>query len=38
MQMHGWARLLREFRLPHGRLCVDLAEDGFDVERCSDID
>lgn len=38
MQMHGWARLIRECRLLHQRLCVDLAEDGFDVERCSDID
>ena len=38
MQMHGWARLIRECRLLHERLCVDLAEDGFDVERCSDID
>jgi hypothetical protein len=38
MQMHGWARLMRECRLLHQRLCVDLAEDGFDVERCSDID
>ena len=38
MQMHGWARLIRECRLLHERLCIDLAEDGFDVERCSDID
>ena len=38
MQMHGWARLIRECRLLHQRLCLDLAEDGFDVERCSDID
>jgi len=38
MQMHGWARLIRECRRLHERLCVDLAEDGFDVERCSDID
>jgi hypothetical protein len=38
MQMHGWARLIRECRLLHQRLCIDLAEDGFDVERCSDID
>ena len=38
MQMHSWARLIRECRLLHERLCVDLAEDGFDVERCSDID
>jgi hypothetical protein len=38
MQMHGWVRLIRECRLLHERLCVDLAEDGFDVERCSDID
>jgi len=38
MQMHGWARLIRECRLLHERLCVDLADDGFDVERCSDID
>jgi len=38
MQMHSWARLIRECRLLHERLCVELAEDGFDVERCSDID
>ncbi len=38
MQMHGWARLIRECRLLHERLCVDLAEDGFDVDRCSNID
>ena len=38
MQVHGWARLIRECRLLHKRLCLDLAEDGFDVERCSDID
>jgi hypothetical protein len=38
MQVHGWARLIRECRLLHQRLCADLAEDGFDVERCSDID
>jgi hypothetical protein len=38
MQEHGWARLIRECRLLHQRLCTDLAEDGFDVERCSDID
>ena len=38
MQVHGWARLIRECRLLHERLCRDLAEDGFDVERCSDID
>lgn len=38
MQVHGWARLIRECRLLHQRLCVDLAEDGFEVERCSDID
>ena len=38
MQVHGWARLIRECRLLHERLCIDLAEDGFDVERCSDID
>ena len=38
MQVHGWARLIRECRLLHERLCADLAEDGFDVERCSDID
>ncbi|MEB3331741.1 MAG: hypothetical protein VKI83_04530 [Synechococcaceae cyanobacterium] len=38
MQVHGWARLIRECRLLHQRLCLDLAEDGFDVERCSDID
>ena len=38
MQVHGWARLIRECRLLHGRICADLQEDGFDVERCSDID
>lgn len=38
MQLHGWARLIRECRLLHERLYLDLAEDGFDVERCSDID
>ena len=38
MQVHGWVRLIGECRLLHQRLCVDLAEDGFDVERCSDID
>ena len=38
MQVHGWARLIRECRRLHERLCRDLAEDGFDVERCSDID
>lgn len=38
MQVHGWARLIRECRLLHERLCADLAEDGFDVEGCSDID
>lgn len=38
IQVHGWARLIRECRLLHGRLCADLAEDGFDVETCSDID
>lgn len=38
MQVHGWARLIRECRLLHQRICLDLAEDGFDVERCSDID
>ena len=38
MQVHGWVRLIRECRLLHERLCLDLAEDGFDVERCSDID
>ncbi len=38
MQVHGWARLIRECRLLHERLCADLAEDGFDGEGCSDID
>jgi len=38
MQVHGWARLIRECRLLHQRLCSDLAADGFEVERCSDID
>lgn len=34
MQVHGWARLIRECRLLHERLCADLAEDGFDVVAC----
>ena len=38
IQMHGWARLIRESRLLHERLCADLAEDGFDIETCRDID
>ncbi len=38
MQVHGWARLIRECRLLHERLCADLTEDGFDGERCTDID
>jgi hypothetical protein len=38
MQVHGWARLIRECRMLHQRLCSDLQEDGFDVERFSDID
>ena len=38
IEVHGWPRLIRECRLLHQRLCRDLAEDGFDVERCSDID
>lgn len=38
MEVHGWARLIRECRLLHQRLCRDLAEEGFEVERCSDID
>ena len=38
MEMHSWARLIRECRLLHERLCRDLGEDGFDVEHFSDID
>lgn len=38
MQVHGWARLIRECRVLHGRICADLHEDGFDVEHYSDID
>lgn len=38
MQMHGWARLIRECRRLHHHLCRDLAEEGFDVEHWSDID
>ncbi|MFZ9849056.1 MAG: phosphoribosyltransferase-like protein [Vulcanococcus sp.] len=38
MEVHGWARLIRECRLLHSRICRDLEEDGFDVERCTDID
>jgi len=38
MQVHGWARLIRECRLLHQRICTDLEQDGFDTERCSDID
>ncbi len=38
MQMHGWARLIRECRLLHERLCIELAEDGIVLQGCSDID
>lgn len=38
MELHSWARMIRECRLLHQRLCMDLQEDGFDVERLSDID
>ena len=38
MEVHGWARLIRECRVLHSRICRDLKDDGFDVERCSDID
>ena len=38
MEMHSWARLIRECRLLHERLCSDLGEDGFDIEHFSDID
>ena len=38
MEVHGWARLIRECRLLHNRICNDLTDDGFDIERCSDID
>ena len=38
MEMHGWARLIRECRLLHERLCTDLQAEGFDVEHYTDID
>lgn len=38
IEMHSWARLLRECRLLHQRLCRDLAGDGFDVASFRDID
>jgi len=38
IEMHSWARLLRECRLLHQRLCRDLAGDGFDVTGFRDID
>lgn len=38
MELHSWARMIRECRLLHQRLCMDLRDDGFDVERYSDID
>ena len=38
MELHSWARMIRECRLPHQRLCVDLHNDGFDVDGFSDID
>jgi hypothetical protein len=38
MEVHGWARLIRECRLLHQRLRADLEADGFDGEHCSDID
>ena len=38
IEVHGWARLIRECRLLHSRICLDLKDDGFDVERFSDID
>ena len=38
IEMHSWARLLRECRLLHQRLCRDLASDGFDVASFRDID
>ena len=38
MELHSWARMIRECRLLHQRLCMDLKDDGFDVEKFSDID
>ena len=38
MELHSWARMIRECRLLHQRLCMDLRDDGFDVDRYSDID
>jgi hypothetical protein len=38
MQLPIWARLIRECRLLHERLCIELAEDGIVLQGCSDID
>ena len=38
MELHSWARMIRECRLLHQRLCMDLHDDGFDVDGFSDID
>jgi len=38
MELHSWARMIRECRLLHQRLCMDLKGDGFDVDGFSDID
>ena len=38
MELHSWARMVRECRLLHQRLCMDLRDDGFDVDGFSDID
>ena len=38
MELHSWARMIRECRLLHQRLCMDLKDDGFDVDGFSDID
>ena len=38
MELHSWTRMLRECRLLHQRLCMDLRDDGFDVDGFTDID
>jgi len=37
MQGHGWARLIRECRLLHQRICTDLEQDGFDTAPCCSV-
>lgn len=38
MEMHSWARLQRECRVLHQRLCRDLQDEGFDTNDWHDID